>query len=53
MRVDNRWAGDLVHYTKDGRRISVASSWVSLRDAQGRITDVLDGESRPHRAVGA
>jgi PAS domain S-box-containing protein len=36
------WEGELVHWTRDGRRIMVASRQVLQRDAQGRTIGILE-----------
>jgi len=36
------WAGDLVHRCRDGHFVTVRSRWRTQRDAQGRITDLLE-----------
>lgn len=37
-----RWEGELIHTTKDGRQIAVASRWALRRDEQGRPAAVLE-----------
>ncbi|MBI3874538.1 MAG: PAS domain S-box protein, partial [Verrucomicrobia bacterium] len=39
------WEGELVHLTRDGRRITVASRWSLDRDAQGRPVRILETNS--------
>jgi PAS domain S-box-containing protein len=36
------WEGELVHWTRDGNRIVVASRQVLQRDAQGRVVGILE-----------
>jgi PAS domain S-box-containing protein len=36
------WEGELVHWTRDGKRIMVASRQVLQRDAQGRTIGILE-----------
>src|SRR5271156_2141238 len=36
------WEGELVHWTREGKRIVVASRQVLQRDAQGRATGILE-----------
>lgn len=38
----DRWEGDLVHRTRTGRRIAVASQWSALRDADGNGRAILE-----------
>jgi PAS domain S-box-containing protein len=37
-----RWEGDLVHTTKDGRQIDVASRWALQRDERARPVAILE-----------
>ncbi len=39
------WEGELVHLTRDGRRITVSSRWSLDRDAQGRPVRILETNS--------
>jgi PAS domain S-box-containing protein len=39
------WEGELVHRTRDGSRVVVASNWVLHRDAQGRPLRVLESNT--------
>jgi two-component system, LuxR family, sensor kinase FixL len=41
LRV-GRWEGELVHTTRDGTRVTVASRWSTRRDAQGRRIATLE-----------
>jgi PAS domain S-box-containing protein len=36
------WEGELIHWTRDGNRIVVASRQALQRDAQGRVTGILE-----------
>jgi PAS domain S-box-containing protein len=40
-RVD-RWTGELVHTTKDGRQVVVESRWLVRRDGRGEIAELLE-----------
>lgn len=46
---DGTWEGDLVHTTKDGRRVSSAGRWSVLYDEAGEITGFLEA----HRDITA
>ena len=37
-----RWEGDIVHTTKDGRQVTVASRWALQRDERGQPAAVLE-----------
>ena len=37
-----RWEGELVHTTRDGRRVTVASRWAVQRDGRGRPAAILE-----------
>ena len=37
-----RWEGDLVHHTKDGRRVVVESRWAAQYDEAGRLAGLLE-----------
>jgi PAS domain S-box-containing protein len=39
---ENRWQGDLVHFTSDGRKIIAASRWTLKRDERGRPTAIME-----------
>jgi two-component system sensor kinase FixL len=39
---DGRWEGDIVHTTRDGRQVAVASRWALERDERGQPTAVLE-----------
>jgi len=39
---DGRWEGELVHTTRDGRQMTVASRWALRRDAGGRPVAILE-----------
>ncbi len=41
-RVHGRWDGELVHTTKGGARIDVASQWVLQHDSDGHASGVLE-----------
>ncbi len=41
LRRNNRWTGELVHTTRDGRRLTVLARKALDRDAQGRPAAVL------------
>jgi PAS domain S-box-containing protein len=36
-----RWSGELIHHTRDGRRVAVASSWGLHRGEQGQLARIL------------
>lgn len=36
------WQGDLVQHARDGSRLIVESRWAARRDAQGRVTEMLE-----------
>jgi PAS domain S-box-containing protein len=42
LSTSGYWEGELVHSTRDGRRITVASRQVMQRDPQGRATGILE-----------
>jgi PAS domain S-box-containing protein len=42
LHRDGRWAGELVHRRKDGRKITVASRWVLDQDRDGNRNRVLE-----------
>jgi PAS domain S-box-containing protein len=42
LHLDNRWSGEVVHTTRDGRRITDASRWALLRDAHGQPLSILE-----------
>jgi PAS domain S-box-containing protein len=53
LQESGRWAGDLVHRTRDGRRLIVQSRWLAQRDAGGRIAEILESNvdiTERHRA---
>jgi PAS domain S-box-containing protein len=37
-----RWEGDLVHHTRDGRRLVMAASWALHRDEPGKPARILE-----------
>src|SRR5207248_5526738 len=39
---DNRWEGELVHTTRDGRRLTMFSRWSLDRDGQGNLAFILE-----------
>ncbi|MBU6453811.1 MAG: PAS domain S-box protein [Cyanobacteria bacterium REEB67] len=39
---ENRWQGDLVHFTKEGKKVIAASSWALKRDEGGRPIAILE-----------
>jgi PAS domain S-box-containing protein len=41
LRQRGRWEGDLVHVSKDGRRLSVSSQWLLRRDAEGTVHGIV------------
>ena len=45
LHGSDRWTGELVHRTKSGARIVVASRWVLDRDVQGNPRSVLETNS--------
>jgi PAS domain S-box-containing protein len=42
LRLADQWSGELVHRTRDGRRIVVASRWAAERDSHGELVRVLE-----------
>lgn len=42
LRSTGNWQGELVHVTRDGREIAVASHWILHRDAEGEPLAVLE-----------
>lgn len=42
LHRDGRWVGELVHTTRDGRSIVVASRWSLERDSSGRPVSILE-----------
>ena len=36
------WSGELVHHTKDGRKIMVQSYWLSKLDGKGKIAELFE-----------
>jgi PAS domain S-box-containing protein len=45
LQRDNRWNGELIQTTKDGRRIFVASRWSLVRDEDGRPKSILESNT--------
>ena len=37
-----RWEGELIHVTKDGRRLNIASQWMLRREAEGQPLGVVE-----------
>lgn len=37
-----RWEGELIHTTRDGRQVTVASRWALQRDSRGRTVSILE-----------
>lgn len=48
-----RWEGELIHKTRDGRHVTVASRWALQRDARGRPVSILEtnNDVTAHRTV--
>jgi PAS domain S-box-containing protein len=42
MLRQGQWGGELLHYRKDGSRMTVASQWVLHKDEQGRPVAILE-----------
>jgi PAS domain S-box-containing protein len=42
LLAKNRWQGDLIHFTKDGRKIITASRWALKKDETGRPMAILE-----------
>jgi PAS domain S-box-containing protein len=42
VRQRGRWDGDLVHTTRDGRKLVMASRWALQRDARGEPAAILE-----------
>jgi PAS domain S-box-containing protein len=42
IRHSGQWSGELVHQTKDGRKVVLQSAWLAQKDAQGEIKEVLE-----------
>ena len=42
QRQDGGWQGELVHTRRDGTKVTVASSWTTLKDAEGNLTGWLE-----------
>jgi len=38
---DGKWQGELIHYTRDGRRITVASRWSLWQSKEGKLLGFL------------
>ena len=42
LLVSGRWEGDIIHTTRDGRQVTVASRWALQRDERGQPAAVLE-----------
>ncbi|HEX5613238.1 MAG TPA: ATP-binding protein [Burkholderiales bacterium] len=42
LRLADQWSGELAQFTRDGRRIVVASRWAAERDRQGELARILE-----------
>jgi PAS domain S-box-containing protein len=41
VKKTGRWSGELIHCTKDGRRVVVQSRWLVKSDDQGNLREIL------------
>ena len=42
VRSTGQWSGELHHTTKDGRDVTVQSSWLAEKDEQGEVRSILE-----------
>jgi PAS domain S-box-containing protein len=42
IKETGSWVGELIHLTKDGRKVVVQSRWLGQRNEQGKFTEVLE-----------
>jgi PAS domain S-box-containing protein len=42
LKRDGRWSGELVHRTKDSRKIVVEGWWIAQLDPQGEVVEILE-----------
>ena len=42
LRTNERWTGELVHKTKNGKEVTVQSWWLAERTEHGEITSILE-----------
>lgn len=42
LKIKERWIGDLVHKTKDGKEITVQSRWLAEKTDRGEIVSILE-----------
>lgn len=45
LRSENRWAGEVVRTTNDGREITVSSRWTAQRDARQAVIAILQADA--------
>lgn len=45
LRKNGSWEGELVHHTRDGGRLVVASQWVIYRTAEGKAIRILESNA--------
>jgi PAS domain S-box-containing protein len=42
LKRSGKWSGELIHETKDGRKVVVQSYWLSKLDEQGELREMLE-----------